>query len=148
MLTAKQKRFAEEYLIDLNATQAALRAGYSPKTAHAIGNENLTKLEVRKYIDKSLQETRSAKIADVQEVMEYLSSVMRREKTESVIVKRNDGTEVVKVPAKLSDANKAAELLGKRYSIFSERLNIEGNIELTQEQTALSEILQELRGKE
>lgn len=55
-LTAKQKRFVEEYLIDLNATQAAIRAGYSPNTAYSIGNENLNKPEIRARIDKAMAE--------------------------------------------------------------------------------------------
>ena len=49
-LTNKQKLFCNQYLIDLNATQAAIRAGYSPKTANRIANENLTKLDIQKYI--------------------------------------------------------------------------------------------------
>ena len=51
-MTEKQKLFCEEYLIDLNATQAALRAGYSEKTAYSIGNENLKKPEIQEYIQK------------------------------------------------------------------------------------------------
>ena len=53
-MTEKQKLFCEEYLIDLNATQAALRAGYSEKTAYSIGNENLKKPEIQEYIQKRL----------------------------------------------------------------------------------------------
>ena len=55
-MTKKQKRFIEEYLIDLNATQAAIRAGYSPDTAKAIGCENLTKLDIRAHIDRAMAE--------------------------------------------------------------------------------------------
>ena len=54
-LTPKQKRFVSEYLIDLNATQAAIRAGYSTKTAHSIGQENLTKPEIKQAIEKAMQ---------------------------------------------------------------------------------------------
>lgn len=54
-LTPKQKRFIDEYLIDLNATQAAIRAGYSPKTAHSIGQENLTKPEIMRELEKAMQ---------------------------------------------------------------------------------------------
>ena len=52
-MTKKQKRFVEEYLIDLNATQAAIRAGYSPDTAKSIGSENLTKPDIRAAVDKA-----------------------------------------------------------------------------------------------
>lgn len=62
-MTEKQKRFCEEYLIDLNATQAALRAGYSEKTAYSIGNENLKKPEIQEYIQKRLKEKEDALIA-------------------------------------------------------------------------------------
>ena len=61
-MTEKQKRFCEEYLIDLNATQAALRAGYSEKTAYSIGNENLKKPEIQEYIQKRLKEKEDALI--------------------------------------------------------------------------------------
>jgi phage terminase small subunit len=56
-LTAKQKRFCEEYLLDFNATKAAIRSGYSQKTAYAIGEQNLKKLEIRKFIEKAQSST-------------------------------------------------------------------------------------------
>ncbi|MBQ7006861.1 MAG: terminase small subunit, partial [Oscillospiraceae bacterium] len=137
-MTTKQMRFCDEYLIDLNATQAAIRAGYSEKTARAIGAENLTKPNIREYIEKRLAEKESALIADQDEVLKYLSSVMRRELKENIVVTLQTKTEkwvkvegtdtlkkqsvteerpaVVEIPAKLSDSNKAAELLGKRYA--------------------------------
>ena len=55
-MTKKQKRFIEEYLVDLNATQAAIRAGYSPDTAGSIGSENLKKPEIRARIEKAIAE--------------------------------------------------------------------------------------------
>ena len=67
-MTEKQKLFCEEYLIDLNATQAALRAGYSKKTAYSIGNENLKKPEIQEYIQKLLKEKQDALIAKQYEV--------------------------------------------------------------------------------
>ena len=146
-LTPKQKRFCDEYLIDLNATQAAIRAGYSEKTARAIGNENLTKPYIKEYIKKRMAEKDAELIADQDEVMKYLSSVMRREMNESVVVtlqkkvekwvkiegtdqmKKQTVTEeqpmIVDIPARLSDANRAAELLGKRYGMFTDRVNLE-----------------------
>lgn len=144
-LTAKQQRFCDEYLIDLNATQAAIRAGYSAKTAKQIGQENLTKPDLQEYISKRMEQKESGLIADQDEVLRYLTSVMRREKTESVVVTikekktcykpdehgtmRKHTTEqevpkIVEIPAKLSDANKAAELLGKRYGIFKDNVSI------------------------
>ena len=135
-LTEKQKRFCDEYLIDCNATQAAIRAGYSEKTAYSIGVENLKKPELKAYIDEQLEKIHSEKTADAQEVMEYLTSVMRREELETVVVvcKKHkshyddNGKKViddveepvsVPIPTKVSDANKAAELIGKRWGIFN-----------------------------
>lgn len=151
-LTEKQKRFCDEYLIDLNATQAAIRAGYSPKTARMIANENLTKPYIREYIDKRMAEKEKELIADQDEVMKYLSSVMRREKKESVVVTLQNKTEkwvkdeetgkmkkqtvteespaVVEIPARLSDSNKAAELLGKAYGIYTDRIEADVDMEL------------------
>ena len=81
-LTQKQSRFVDEYLIDLNETQAAIRAGYSRKTAHAIGSENLKKPEIKKQIDRRLQEIKSARTADATEVLETLTAILRGEMTE------------------------------------------------------------------
>lgn len=85
-LTEKQKRFCDEYLIDLNATQAAIRAGYSEKTARQTATENLSKPYIREYIDKRLAEKDAELIADQDEVLKYLTSVMRREKNEHIVV--------------------------------------------------------------
>ena len=81
-MTAKQQRFCDEYLIDLNATQAAIRAGYSKKTAGVIGDENLKKPYIIEYIDKRMAEKEAELIADQNEVIKYLTSVMRRVATE------------------------------------------------------------------
>ena len=80
-MTDKQKRFCDEYLIDCNAKQAAIRAGYSPNSAKQIGQENLTKPDLREYIDEQLKKLHDAKIADADEVIKYLTSVMRGEST-------------------------------------------------------------------
>ena len=74
-LTDKQKRFCDEYLIDLNATQAAIRAGYSKKTAFIIANENLKKPYIRGYIDERLKQLEDKRIAKADEVLKYLTSV-------------------------------------------------------------------------
>ena len=82
--TPKQVMFANEYLIDLNGAQAAIRAGYSEKCARQIASENMAKPYIREYIAIRLQQMEDELIADQTEVMKYLTSVMRREKTESV----------------------------------------------------------------
>ncbi len=148
-MTEKQKRFCDEYLISLNATQAAILAGYSKKTATVIGFENLTKPYIKEYIEKKMAEKEAALIASQDEVLKYLTSVMRREKCENVVVTVSEkktfyapdenGTmrkntvesetpKIVPIPSRLSDSNKAAELLGKRYGLFKDG---ELSVELT-----------------
>ena len=126
-MTEKQKRFCDEYLIDCNATRAAIRAGYSERTAYSIGVENLRKPELKAYIDARLEEIHSAKTADAQEVMEYLASVMRGESESEVVVVegQGDGFSKARRMNKKPDEKerlKAAELLGKRFGMFSDRM--------------------------
>lgn len=85
-MTEKQKRFCDEYLINLNATQAAIRAGYSSKTAYSIGHQLMKKDTVKKYIDEQLDQIHSEKTADAREVLEYLTSVLRGESSAEVVV--------------------------------------------------------------
>lgn len=125
-MTAKQRIFCEEYLIDLNATQAAIRAGYSKKTAYSIGVENLRKPELKKYIDERMAEKQSALIADQDEVLRYLTAVMRGESRSYVVVVESTGdfTSAAREMEKAPDEKeklKAAELLGKRYGIYTDR---------------------------
>lgn len=150
-MTEKQKRFCDEYLTDLNATQAAVRAGYSKKTAYSIGEENLRKPEIKEYIEKRMAEKESQLIANQDEVMRYLTAVMRREKMESVVVTLNtektsyvpdeNGTmrkqtvkqeipQIIEIPAQLRDANKAAELLGKAYGIYTDKVDVDADMDL------------------
>ena len=129
-MTNKQKRFCDEYLIDCNATQAAIRAGYSAKTAKQIGQENLTKLDIKNYIDARMTKIRNDSIADATEIIKYLTSVVRGESqgTEIVVEGIGDGRSeartIKKAPSE-KDRLKAAELLGKRYGIFRDNVAIE-----------------------
>ena len=129
-LTAKQQRFCDEYLIDLNATQAAIRAGYSKKTAYSIGEQNLKKLELKEYIEQRMAEKEKSLIADQDEVLKYLTSVLRGESQSEVVVVENIGDymsearKVQKAPDE-KERLKAAELLGKRYSLFTEKMNVD-----------------------
>ena len=148
-LTEKQKLFVDEYLIDLNATRAYKVAYPNIKNDHSartLASRLLTKVDIKAYIDEQLKKISSEKIADAQEVMEYLTKVMRREMKESVVVTvtkehseyvdtgdgkprkktvKEEVPQIVEIPAKLSDANKAAELLGKRYSLFTDKVQSE-----------------------
>ena len=128
-MTPKQKRFCDEYLIDCNAKQAAIRAGYSEKTAYSIGNENLKKLELKSYIDEQLERLHTEKTADAQEVLEYLTAVMRGEHTEQTLQLCGDGRqEIVDIEVSEKDRLKAAELIGKRYGMFKDNLDVAGSI--------------------
>ena len=129
-LTAKQKRFCDEYLIDLNATQAAIRAGYSKKTAYAIGNENLNKPDLKKYIEERMAEKEKSLIADQDEVLKYLTAVLRGESVSEEIVVENIGdfmskARTMKKEPSEKDKLKAAELLGKRYSLFKDNMKLD-----------------------
>ena len=113
-LTVKQQKFCDEYIKTGNATEAALKAGYRSRTAYSIGNENLKKPELKKYIEEKIKEIESAKLATAQETLEYLTSVMRGEQTETVVTAKGLYKNV-EVSAK--DRITAAKELLKRYPI-------------------------------
>lgn len=113
-LTVKQQKFCDEYIRSGNATEAALKAGYRSRTAYSIGNENLKKPELKKYIEEKIKGIESAKLATAQEILEYLTSVMRGEQTETVVTAKGLYKNV-EVSAK--DRITAAKELLKRYPI-------------------------------
>ena len=126
-LTAKQKRFCDEYLIDLNATQAAIRAGYSKKTARVIGQQNLSKLAVKNYIDERMKEKEAELIADSDEVMRYLTSVLRGQSQSEVVVVENIGdymseARLIQKAPDEKERLKAAELLGRAHMMFTDKV--------------------------
>lgn len=132
-MTNKQKRFCDEYLIDLNATQSAIRAGYSPKTARQVGQENLTKPYIKAYIEERMAEKEKELIASQDEVLRYLTSVMRGQSESEIVVVEGCGdgvSQAVKVKKAPDERErlKAGELLAKRYGILSDKVNIEGAI--------------------
>lgn len=135
-MTAKMQRFCDEYLIDLNATQAAIRAGYSERTAYSIGQENLKKPEIKKYIEQRMAEKDTALIADQDEVLKYLTKVMRGQSQSEVIVVEGcgDGCSEARAMQKAPDEKerlRAAELLGKRYGLYTEKVEADVETELT-----------------
>lgn len=126
-MTAKQKRFCDEYLIDLNATQAAIRAGYSERNANNIASENLAKPNIKKYIEERMAEKESELIATQDEVLRYLTSVLRDTTDSETIVVEGCGDGVseartMRIKPSEKDKLKAAELLGKRYVLFTEKV--------------------------
>jgi phage terminase small subunit len=130
-LSAKRKRFCDEYLIDCNATQAAIRAGYKAKYANTNAQKILQNTTVRNYIDARMKELEDAKIADAKEIMEYLTSVIRGQSEAEIVVVEGEGDgcssarRITKAPDE-KEKLKAAELLGKRYGIFTDKINLEG----------------------
>ena len=134
-MTAKQQRFCDEYLIDLNATQAAIRAGYSKKTANRIATENLSKPVIKAFIEARMAEKQSELIADQDEVLKYLTSVMRgQSKAEIVVVEgTGDGCSEARTMLKAPDEKeklKAAEQLGKRYGLWTEKVEQQIDMDL------------------
>ena len=114
-LKPKELKFAEEWLKTTNATQSAIKAGYSARTAYSAGNRLLKKVDVRQYIDERLAEMKESSIADTNEVMQFLSSTMR-----------GDIPDQFGLDPALNDRLKAAELLGKRYKLFTDKQEISG----------------------
>lgn len=114
-LKPKELVFAEEWLKTTNATQSAVKAGYSARTAYSAGNRLLKKVDVKQYIDERLAEMKESSIADTNEVMQFLSSTMR-----------GDIPDQFGLDPALNDRIKAAELLGKRYKMFTDKQEISG----------------------
>jgi phage terminase small subunit len=154
-LTARQKKFCDEYLIDLNATQAAIRAGYSPNSAGAIGGENLKKPEIRARIDAALaeQSRRTGVTADrvvrelarvafvnAEDVIDFDTATIKngssRDDTAAIAsvkvktIPTTDG-EGIEREIRLADKLKALELLGKRFGMFTDNVNVSGDIGVT-----------------
>lgn len=132
-LTEKQKRFCDYYIETGNATEAARKAGYSKKTSYSIGQENLKKPEIKAYINEKLEQLQDARTASAKEVLEMLTSSMRGELKEEVVVVEGTGdgcsdARIVEKQIGLKDRIKAAELLGKRYMLFTDKVNITGTV--------------------
>ena len=137
-LTEKQKAFCDYYIESLNATESYKKAYNCKKQATAETNSSrlLSNAKVKSYVDERLKEIESKRIAKAEEVLEYLTKVIRNEEEEEVVVTVNVGdfqTEVQKVKKEISakDKIKAAELLGKRYSLFTEKVDLEANVGVT-----------------
>ena len=166
-LTKKQKLFVEEYLIDLNATQAAIRAGYSPETANEQGSQNLAKLSIRNEIDKRMAERSRrtginqdrvlmelAKIALVNpaNVVNFEEATIKEDAADedlaavaSVKVKRfpTKNGEGIEREIKFHDKNKALDALGRHLGMFKDKLELSG---MESEKSKLDDLIQQMRG--
>lgn len=118
-LTEKERIFADEYIKTTNATQSAIKAGYSEKTASVTGSKMLRKPKVRQYIDAVMNERSKNTIATADEVLEYLTKVMNGEEKDAF-----------GLDASIADRTKAAELLGKRHMLFTEKVKLDAEIEI------------------
>lgn len=117
-LNDQQIAFCEHYVATLNATQAAIDAGYSEKTARQQGSRLLTNANIKVFIDALLQKLEDQRIAKADEVLQFLTAAMRGEVKDSF-----------DLDPSLQDRMKAAELLGKRYKLFTDKHEIEGKLE-------------------
>ena len=118
-LSQKQIRFVQEYMKTNNITQSAIKAGYSKKTASVQGSRLLTTIKIATYVDAINERMESEKIADIQEVMEYLTSVMRGEKKDQF-----------DLDASLSERTKAASELARRLDVRARTVNVQGAVNI------------------
>lgn len=125
-LTLKQQRFADEYIRTGNAYQSAVNAGYSESYARGNAIKLLENVSIKSYIDKRLEELKKESIAEQDEILQYLTSVMRGETTEQTLVGQGEGyQEIDNIDVGAKDRIKAAELLGKRYRMWTEKVEAE-----------------------
>lgn len=131
-ITKKMKDFADAYIKNGSIYKSAIEAGYSEtyaKNAHKL----LENVGVKNYIDEQMEKIQSEKVASAEEIIQYLTSVMRGESTSEEIVVEGTGNgfsetrHIQKKPSE-KDRLKACELLGKRYALFTEKTQIEGVI--------------------
>lgn len=118
-LTEKERIFADEYIKTTNATQSAIKAGYAEKSASSKGSQLLRKVKVRKYIDDVMEKRSKNTIATADEVLEYLTKVMNGEEKDAF------GLDI-----SIADRTKAAELLGKRHMLFTDKVKLDAEIEI------------------
>ena len=114
-LTPKQQRFADEYIKSGNAADAARKAGYSKQTARSVGQENLTKPDIKKYIDEQMAEIASKRIMDATEAVELLTRIARGETKETVYIGTADGVYEKHKEADLKTRISATKEILKRY---------------------------------
>lgn len=131
-LTLKQQRFADEYIVTGNATRSAISAGYSEKYANTNASKLLQNTTIKTYIDSQLDHLHSKKVADQQEILEFLTSIVRGEKSEQTLIGIGEGRQdITDIEIAANQRIRAAELLGKRYTMWTDKQEITGNIGVT-----------------
>ena len=130
-MTEKQRLFADEYLKDLNGTRAYKTIYTTIKNdnvAAVRANTLLKQKDISDYISKRLEEIHNENAADIQEVMEYLTSVLRGESASAVLMMSGNGMQkVTEKPPDEKERLKAAELLGKRFGMFKDNVDVTSN---------------------
>lgn len=129
-LNARQKSFCEFYVASGNATESAIKAGYKEKYAGVNADKLLKNTNISKYIKEITEEHTNNRIAKAEEILEFLTATLRGEVTEEVVVGGfgKSATEKISKNVDLKDRLKAAELLGKRYRLFTDKVEVEGAV--------------------
>ena len=130
-LTEKERIFADEYIKTTNATQSAIKAGYAENSASVTGSKMLRKPKVRQYIDAVMNERSKNTIATADEVLEYLTKVMNGEEKDAF-----------GLDASIADRTKAAELLGKRHMLFTDKVKLDISDRMKQARVKSDEVQQ------
>jgi phage terminase small subunit len=131
MLKERQKRFADFYIESGNITDSAIRAGYSENYANAQSYKLLENVGIKAYIDEQLKLLADKRIMNAEEVMRLLTSIARNEEQEEVVVFGDKGPELTQKGMSAKDRLKALELIGKRYTLWTDKTQLEGNIGVT-----------------
>lgn len=128
-LNPKQQAFADYYIELGNAEEAALKAGYSKAYARGKAYTLLANVGIKVYIDNRLEEIKSERVADQQEIMEYLTAIMRGEHREETLRGIGEGAQTIdEIDVSAKDRIKAAEMLGKRFGMWVDKQEINANI--------------------
>lgn len=118
-LTKKERMFADTYIETTNMTQSAIKAGYSKRSAGVTGSRLLKKAKIKQYIEAVMEERSKSTIATADEVLQYLTRVMKGEEKDQF------GLDV-----SVADRTKAAELLGKRHMLFTDKVKLSAEVEI------------------
>lgn len=125
-MNERQRRFAEYYIETLNAYESAIRAGYSERYAKAQSYKLLEIVGIKEYIGKRFDELEEERIAKSNEVLKYLTSLMRGEETEQTLIGLGQGEQkITEIDVSSKERLRAAELLGRRYALFVDRKDVD-----------------------
>lgn len=129
-LTLKQQAFADYYIELGSATEAAIKAGYSKKYAAQNTDKLLKNTNIKSYIDNRMQELKSKRVADQQEILELLTAIARGETESATLIGIGEGAQAIEkeMPPTTAERIRAAELLGKRYAMWTDKQEVNANI--------------------